>query len=90
MDIFGAFLDGLSNLFKGFLGVLSDLAAVILYLLPDSPFTALSNSPVAPYLGWINWFVPIQFILNTLVAWLSAIAVYYAYSIILRWIKAIG
>ncbi len=61
-----------------------------LSILPDSPITALDNSPVAAYLGIINWFMPISFFLSSMELWLTAIAVYYAISAILRWVKAIS
>lgn len=61
----------------------------VVNLLPDSPFTALSNSPIAPYLGMINWIVPLNFIVTTLTAWLTAVSVYYVYSVLLRWVKAV-
>ncbi len=62
----------------------------VLSVLPDSPFTMLNNSPVAAYLGIVNWFMPISFFLTATEAWLTAIAVYYAISAILRWVKAIS
>ena len=40
-------------------------------------------------LRYINWIVPVDFILNTLTAWLLAVAGYYCWSVVLRWIKAI-
>jgi hypothetical protein len=42
-----------------------------------------------PYMGWINWLVPVDQIVAILTAWGSAILIYYIYVTILRWIKAI-
>lgn len=61
----------------------------IVDILPDSPFKALSNTPIRPYLGYINYFVPMDFIVNVLTLWLVAVAGYYTWSVLLRWIKAI-
>jgi hypothetical protein len=59
--------------------------------LPDSPFQSLlSNTPVAEYLGYVAYFVDISFIINAFNIWLAAIAVYYIYMAVLRWVKAIG
>lgn len=58
-------------------------------LLPDSPFKLLDATPIKPYLGYINWVIPVDFILKTLTLWLIAVAGYYCWSVILRWIKAI-
>ena len=43
-----------------------------------------------PYLGYINWFVPIGDFVKIGTVWLTAIAAYYAWSIIARWIKLIS
>ena len=51
---------------------------------------ALSNSPIKQYLPAFNYFIDVAFIINTLAAWVTCIAVYYGYQVILRWIKAIN
>jgi len=58
--------------------------------LPDSPFTMLDNSPIQSILPYINWFIPLSSMVSILEVWLSAIAVYYVYSAVLRWVKAIN
>lgn len=63
-----------------------------LSILPDSPFkflTTYSNSVIGEWLGWINWFLPINTFLAIVQAWLAAILIYYVIQIILRWAKAI-
>lgn len=82
MDIFSQIWDWLFNF-------LSDCLEWIVDLLPDSPFQLLDTSPIEPYIGYINWFIPVDFILTTLTLWLVAVAGYYCLSIVLRWIKAI-
>lgn len=58
--------------------------------LPDSPFQQLlNNTPVQDYLGYVAYFLDISFLVNTLDLWLAAIAAYYIYMAVLRWIKAI-
>ena len=71
--------------------MLDKFLAALLSLLPLSPFTEVINSLEAlPYLGYINWFIPIGSMLKIGVAWLGAIALYYAYSVIARWLKLIS
>lgn len=63
----------------------------LLFFLPDSPFqSVLYNTPVADYLGYVAYFVDVSFIVNVFDLWLAAIAVYYVYMAILRWVKALG
>ena len=61
----------------------------IIALLPASPFNALSNADVSGYMGWLNWLVPVGQMVSVLELWGAAIAVYYIYVVILRWIKAV-
>jgi len=63
---------------------------VVLSILPSSPFAALNNTPVQQYLGYVNWFIPIYDIELELGAFCIAVLVYYAYGIVMRWIKVIG
>ena len=63
-----------------------------LSILPDSPFNMLENissNPMGEWLGWVNWFVPVNSFLVILELWVSAILVYYVIQIALRWAKAI-
>ncbi len=82
MDIFSQIWDFLCNF-------LSDCLEWIIDLLPDSPFKMLDTSVILPYLKWVNWFIPMNFILTTLSLWLVAVTGYYCWSVVLRWIKAI-
>lgn len=59
-------------------------------LLPVSPFRNVINQlGELPALGWLNWFIPVGWIVDTMALWLTAITAYYAISIMLRWVKAI-
>jgi len=77
------------DIFNSIANVLKSALSWVCALLPDSPFQAIDNSAVAQYLPYINWFIPFDFVVTTLSLWLVAIGVYYAYSVILRWVKAI-
>lgn len=68
---------------------LYDLLKSIIDLLPDSPFKLLDSTPIQPYLKYINWVIPVDFIIDTLSLWLVAVAGFYTYSAILRMLNTI-
>lgn len=73
------------------INVLMKLVEQLINILPKSPFKGFIDqlNGSIPYIGFINWIVPVKQILIVGGVWLSAIAIYYIYSAILRWIKAI-
>ncbi len=76
---------------KTILGWVKKAAVWVLSFLPHSPFTALLDAmEELPYLGYLNWFIPVSTFIAIGELWLVAIGTYYLYSIILRWIKAVG
>lgn len=77
-------MDFLSTIFQAF-------AEGLKSVLPLSPFRDfLADFSSIPYLGWLNWFVPIDGILTVMAAWLGAVALFQLYSIVMRWLKVIG
>lgn len=67
------------------------LRNVLTSILPLSPFQQyIDQFRGLEYLSWLNWFVPIGPILGVLSAWLTVVAAFYLYSIILRWVKVLG
>lgn len=65
------------------------LISMLLSILPHSPFTYLDNSPVAKYLGYINWIIPVSSFIAIGSAWLVSIGLFYIYQTVLRWVKVI-
>lgn len=62
----------------------------LMKVLPLSPFADfIATLTELPYLGYINFFVPIGTFLKIGTAWVGAIALFYLYSIIMRWVKMI-
>lgn len=62
----------------------------IIKALPKSPIVFLSTNPsISKVLSYVNWFIPIYLWISVLETWLIAIATYYIYQVILRWVKAI-
>lgn len=71
--------------------LLDKFLQAVLSLFPLSPFReVIQELGSLPYLGYINWFVPVGDFVKIGTVWLTAIAAYYAWSIIARWIKLIS
>lgn len=79
-----------TEIYNQFTAVAVSVLVKVINILPDSPFIFLSQTPeVYKILKVVNWIIPFDFVVSTFSAWLTAIATYYAYSIILRFFKAI-
>ena len=77
--------DALSNALVSF-------AVGVVNLFPTSPFVILdemANSEFYEWLQMMNWFIPVNSFVAILEAWLSCVAVYYVYQVVLRWVKVI-
>lgn len=62
----------------------------VLGLLPTSPFVAYIDAlENVPFLAYLNYFVPVSSFVAIGEAWLVSVGIFYLYSIILRWIRAI-
>lgn len=71
--------------------LLNRFLQMVLTVLPHSPFQQYIKSLSGlPYLSTLNWFFPIGDMIVVGGVWLSAIALFYVYSVIMRWIKLIG
>lgn len=68
----------------------NSMLMLIIDLLPDSPFRGfIDNIMSIPYIGFLNYFVPVSDFVAILTVWCGAIAIYYVFSAILRTINAI-
>lgn len=79
----------LLNVWESLKKLLMEIAVMILSLLPNSPFAPYltESNPIKPYLGLINYFLPLTELVGILTVWLSAIAIYYCYKLIMKWVK---
>ncbi len=69
---------------------LKQVLILALSILPDSPFRGfLDNMAQLPYLGYINWLIPISDFLDLLSVWCVAVRIFYVASVMLRFAKAI-
>ena len=68
--------------------------SVVVDLLPGSPFhyfiDSIDLSNFNKAISWLNWFVPVGTLIAITEAWVTAIGLFYVYSIVLRWLKVIG
>jgi len=78
-----------ATLFTDFTDWLAEFAYKIVNLLPPSPFAVLDNSAISPYLPYLNWFIPFDYIVAVLTYWTGAIVIYYVWVTLLRWVKVI-
>lgn len=68
--------------------VVNGIKAVV-DLLPDSPFQITVPDSVQQMMGYVNYFIPIKLMLQTMLAWTICVGVWYAATILMRWVKAI-
>lgn len=79
-----------TSIFNTLAGIVMSFFQGLLSLLPQSPFSAFLNAMEKwEFLKTLNWIVPIGTFISIGTAWLTAIGVYYAWSVVLRWIKAV-
>jgi len=78
-------VDALNYLIAGLGWVLTALLGI----LPASPIQAIDNSPVSQYLGYVNWFIPVSDMVVELGLFCTAVLIYYAIGIVMRWGKVI-
>lgn len=70
--------------------IIGQFLDTILSVLPTSPFSAyISALSSLPYLNYLNYFVPVGTFIAIGQAWLTAVGLFYLYSIIMRWIRVI-
>lgn len=73
--------------------LLSGGLKAILGFLPPSPFAMLdklaAGSFIMKILAFVNWFIPVYSWIGIVEGWLAAVAVYYVYQVVLRWLNAI-
>lgn len=73
--------------------VLIDWALHIINLFPESPvrvaLDGLTVGPIGRILGVVNYILPVSQIMGIMAFWLTAVACYYVYQVLLRWIRVI-
>ena len=55
-----------------------------------NPIASISTGIGNTILGWINYFIPMSEMAGILVMWTMAIGMYYAASVVLRWLKVVS
>ncbi len=71
--------------------IIDAFANAIISALPLSPFQPyISEFSSLPYMGYVNWFLPIGKCIIIGASWGAAIGLFYLYSIVMRWVKMFG
>lgn len=80
------------GIFDSLSQALVQFCVTVIDLLPDSPFLFLDTfeAPATVIMGHVNWFIDFGAITSIFTGWISCILLWYAYQIVLRWIKVIG
>lgn len=61
--------------------------SLVLSLLPSSPFVGFNAlMREVPFIGYLNWFIPISEILVILESWLVVVAIYYGILYLLNYV----
>ena len=76
---------------EAFTNIITSVKEFLLSVLPLSPFSGwIDQFSNLPFLGYLNWFIPVGTFISILELWLVAYGAYLIYSIILRWAKVSG
>jgi len=70
--------------------ILIKLSNACVVFLPNSPFQSfLSQLDKIPFLGYLNYFVPVAQIIAVTQLWVTAVGLFYLVQLALRWVKMI-
>ena len=84
-------MEQVGNMFDTIIGIFQNFWYAILDFLPGSPLRGFINAiGNIPYLAELNWFFPVSEVITVLELWLVAVALFYTYSAIMRFIRIIG
>lgn len=82
--------DIITDVLNGFIQTIVDTANSVFRSMPAlCPFSAFQNLLSNDLLAMINWFIPMSEMVFILESWGAAVAGWYIFSIILRWLKAV-
>ncbi|MEG2571166.1 MAG: hypothetical protein RSA70_07005 [Clostridia bacterium] len=77
------------NFFNGIINMLKGVLSDVINMLPKSPFVFDSAGEFTQIMGYVNYFIPINRMVQITKVWLSAIVIWYVAMTVLRWVKAI-
>lgn len=80
---------GLASFIQMFLDAIVAVLNTVCLLFPPSPFQIVADAGFADLIAKINYFIPIYEFVAIGELWLVAVGLYYAVSVVARWIKAI-
>ncbi len=80
---------GLAAFCQMLLDALAFVLQTICKLFPPSPFVIVEHTGFGDLIAKINYFIPVYEFVSIAEAWLVAVGLYYAVSVVARWLKAI-
>ena len=84
-------MDVFNSIFQWCWDKINEFANWLISFLPHSPFQQFLNDfSNLTYLHRLNWFVTFNDFIIIGTSWLTVIALFYGYQILMRWIKVIG
>ena len=76
--------------FKFVIWIFAYLIKMIASIFPNTPFDVSEYLfGIEEYIGYLNWIVPINSILNITMLWGGCMILYYGYGVVMRWLKLI-
>lgn len=73
------------------LQIFENIFQFCLSILPTSPFRSYIDKFVdIPFIGYLNFFVPISDFVLILTTWGTAVAIFYSVSLVLRFVRSIS
>lgn len=73
--------------------LVGNILDLLLSFLPNSPFSDLplmmERSNLSEYFSYLSWILPIKQILSIIGLWCTCIAIYFVYSIAMRYFKVV-
>ena len=70
-------------------GFLTSMVQWLVTVLPADPLQAFILDLNIPYLGWLNWLIPIGRFVSILAAWTGAISLWYVWSVLARFLHMV-
>lgn len=79
------------DIFNALIVALCALCDGVINLLPTTSTTAPTDpSSINDFIAYLNWFLPIDHILASVVFYCTALALYFSIGPLLRWVKVIS
>lgn len=74
-----------------FIEIFNTFKNTLMNFLPSDPFmSSIQQLQALPWMGVLNWFIPVGEILTIFGVWIGSVATFYTFSSLYRLLKVIG